>query len=97
MGEIKKEDVVRLAKLSRLSLDDNEVTRYQKEIESILHYFDKLQDVDTEGLKPTFQVTALSNVTRPDEISDYKTNRAELMKNAPDTEQDMFKVGRMVG
>jgi aspartyl-tRNA(Asn)/glutamyl-tRNA(Gln) amidotransferase subunit C len=97
MGEIKKEDVVRLAKLSRLSLDDNEVTRYQKEIESILHYFDKLQDVDTEGLKPTFQVTGLSNVTRQDEISDYKTNRAELMKNAPDTEQDMFKVGRMVG
>lgn len=97
MGSITKEDVVRIAKLSRLHLSDDEVERYQVELEAILHYVEKLQTADTEGLKPTYQVTGLQNVMRSDEVIDYGTTKASLLKNAPDSEDGHFKVKRMVG
>lgn len=97
MSSITKDDVLKLAKLSRLQLSDEEVARYQKELESILHYVDKLQAVDTDDLEPTYQVTGLKNVVRPDEIIDYGTDKESLLKNAPDRDGDYFKVERMVG
>jgi aspartyl-tRNA(Asn)/glutamyl-tRNA(Gln) amidotransferase subunit C len=97
MGSISKEDVIKLAKLSRLKLTEDEIAKYQVELEAILHYVDKLQDADTEGLEPTYQVTGLSNVLRNDEIMEYGVTTDDLMKNAPDHEQHMFKVKRMVG
>lgn len=97
MGSITKEDIVKLAKLSRLRLSDEEIVRYQAELEAILHYVDKLQKADTEGIEPTYQVTGLVNVLRRDEIIDYHVTPEELLKNAPDHEKHMFKVKRMVG
>ena len=97
MTKITKGDVLKLAQLARLSLTDDEVEKYTKEIATIFHYVDKLQTVDTEGLEPTYQVTGLMSVTRPDEEIDYGTTKATLLKNAPKTEDGQFKVKRMVG
>lgn len=97
MSTISKNDVIVLARLSRLALSEEEINRYQKEIESILHYVEKLQSVDTEGIEPTYQVTGLTNVMRADEEIDYGTSRDSLLKNAPNSEKHMFKVKRMVG
>lgn len=97
MTKISKEDVLKLAKLARLSLSDDEVDKYAKEITSIFGYVDMLQSVDTEGLEPTYQVTGLANVMREDEIIDYGTKPESLLKNAPDSEKNLFKVRRMVG
>jgi aspartyl-tRNA(Asn)/glutamyl-tRNA(Gln) amidotransferase subunit C len=97
MGSITKEDVQKIARLSRLHLDEDEVIKYQKELEEILHYVEKLQSADTSGLKPTYQVTGLTNVMRADEEVDYGTTKKELLKNAPDSEDGHFKVKRMVG
>jgi aspartyl-tRNA(Asn)/glutamyl-tRNA(Gln) amidotransferase subunit C len=97
MGNITREDVLKIAQLSRLHLSDEEVTKYQTELEAILGYAKKLQTADTAGLKPTYQVTELQNVTRLDEVIDYGTTKKSLLKNAPDTEDGYFKVRRMVG
>lgn len=97
MGHISKEDVLKIAKLSRLHLSEEEVARYQTELEAILEYVEKLQSADTTGLKPTYQVTGLTNVVRADEVIDYGTNQESLLKNAPDKESGHFKVRRMVG
>ena len=97
MTKIARDEILKLAKLARLRLSDEEVSKFQDEISSILGYAGMLSDVDTEGLKPTYQVTGLENVTRPDEIVDYGTTPEELLKNAPSKEKDYIKVRRMIG
>ena len=52
-----KEEVIKLAKLSRLKLSDREVERFQNELSSILNYVKQLDSVNVNGLKPTYQVT----------------------------------------
>ncbi len=97
MTTISVQDVSKLARLVRLDLSNDELVKYATEITTILSFVDKLQSVDTEGLEPTYQVSGLENVTRPDEVIDYTTTKESLLKNAPDTEKDLFKVRRMVG
>jgi aspartyl-tRNA(Asn)/glutamyl-tRNA(Gln) amidotransferase subunit C len=97
MAEITREQVLKLAGLSRIALSEDEVVEYQRELTAILGYVDKLASVDTTGIEPTYQVNYLQNITRPDEIVDYRTTKESLMKNAPHTEDGMFKVRRMVG
>lgn len=97
MAKLAREDILKLAKLARLRLSTDEVDKFQDEISAILGYVEKLGDVDTDGLKPTYQVTGLVNVTRPDEVKDYGTTQLELLKNVPATEKDYIKVKRMIG
>jgi len=97
MTQITKGDVAKLAQLARLNLSEDEVEQYAKEIATIFHYIDKLQSVDTEGLEPTYQVTGLHSVTRPDEVAGDGALQPDLLNNAPDTENNLFKVKRMVG
>jgi aspartyl-tRNA(Asn)/glutamyl-tRNA(Gln) amidotransferase subunit C len=97
MANLTKEDVLKLARLSRLKLSDQEVTDFQKEISEILGYGEMLDKVDTAGLKPTYQVTGLSNVTRNDEVVDYGVTPEELRKNLPNHDGTYIKVKRMLG
>lgn len=97
MAKLTREEVLKLAHLSRLELSDDEVARFQQEISAILDYVEQLQKADVEGLEPTYQVTGLKNVMREDEVGDYGPHAKELMKNAPDTEDGHFKVKRMIG
>lgn len=97
MAELTKEDILKLAKLSRLKLSDAEVTEFQKEISDILGYVQMLDKADTAGLKPTYQVTGLKNVSREDELIDYSVSREELLKNLPARDKSYIKVKRMLG
>jgi aspartyl-tRNA(Asn)/glutamyl-tRNA(Gln) amidotransferase subunit C len=96
MAKLTDEDVLKLARLARLSLTPEEVSRYKKEISSILDYVEQLQKVDTSGLQPTYQVSGLTNVVRPDEEFDYGAGRDELLMNAPAIQDGHFKVKRMI-
>jgi len=96
MSKISAAVVRKLAALSRLQLTDEEVERYQKDLSEILSYVEVLQSVDVAGLEPTSQVTGLMNVTRPDEVLDYKTTPQQLLKNAPAVEAHQFKVKRII-
>jgi aspartyl-tRNA(Asn)/glutamyl-tRNA(Gln) amidotransferase subunit C len=97
MADLTRDDILKLARLSRLHLTDEEAVQFQKELNAILHYVEQLQEVDTSGLQPTYQVTGLKNVMRPDEVKDYGADQKELLKNAPELEDNHFKVKRMVG
>ena len=87
---------MKLARLSRLKLTDAEVTEFQKEISAILGYVKQLDNVDTTGLKPTYQVTGLKNVARKDELIDYGVSQEELLKNVPARDKAYIKVKRML-
>jgi aspartyl-tRNA(Asn)/glutamyl-tRNA(Gln) amidotransferase subunit C len=96
MGKLSRDDVVKLAQLSRLGLTDAEIDEFAAEISEILTYVEQLQSVDVEGLKPTNQVTGLTNVMRDDEVIDYGYKPADLLSNVPATENDQLKVKRMI-
>lgn len=97
MADLSREDIIKLAALARLDLADDEIAEYSQELTAILHYVEQLQGVDVDGLKPTNQVTGLTNVTRDDVQKDYGYQPAELLKNVPAVENDQIKVKRMIG
>lgn len=94
--KLTKEEVLKLAKLSRLKLTDDEVERYQSELSAILEYVNQLEKADVDGLEPTYQVTGLTNVLREDEPA-TQTQQPELLKNVPKKDGTHIKVKRMVG
>lgn len=97
MTELTREDVLKLARLARLSLTDEEVEVFRKEISDVLQYVTLLSDVDVNGLEPTSQVTGLKNVMREDKVIDYGVSSADLLRLAPKTQDGHIKVKRMIG
>lgn len=96
MTDLTRDDVLKLARLARLELSDEEVEAYRKQLSSILKYVALLNDADTEGLEPTTQTTGLKNVTRKDEVIDYGVSAEELLRLAPRTQDGHIKVNRMI-
>jgi aspartyl-tRNA(Asn)/glutamyl-tRNA(Gln) amidotransferase subunit C len=97
MANLSKDDVLKLARLSRLELSEEEIKEFQQELSQILDYVEQLQSADTEGLLPTYQVTGLVNVDRNDVIKDYGYEPGELLKNVPKVKNNQIQVKRMVG
>lgn len=95
MAKITRDDVLKLARLSKLSLTDEQLEQFRKEIEEIVGYVEQLQSVDVDGLEPTNQVTGLTNVMREDVVREYASSE-QLLKNAPDREGDLIKVKRVL-
>ena len=96
MAHLSRDDVLKLARLSKLELTEEQLEKYTKEIDAIVAYVELLQAVDVSDLEPTNQVTGLVNVTRTDEVKEY-ASQIELLKNLPDSENDQIKVKRMIG
>lgn len=96
MSKLSRDDILKLAALSKLRLTDAEVESLRSELSEILNYVEQLNDVDTTGLKPTYQVTGLINVSRPDEMKDYGYKPEDLLKNAPAVQDNQFKVKRVL-
>jgi aspartyl-tRNA(Asn)/glutamyl-tRNA(Gln) amidotransferase subunit C len=96
MAKLTRDDVLKLAALSKLRLSEEEIERLRTELSEILNYGEMLEDVDTEGLEPTYQVTGLKNVMRPDKVHDYGYEVEDLLKNAPAVQDGQFKVKRVL-
>ena len=97
MADVSRDDILKIARLARLDVTDDEVSVYASELGKILEYVTMLNDVDVAGLEPTNQVTGLTNVTRADEIVDYGYQPRDLLANVPNVDDDHIKVNRMVG
>jgi aspartyl-tRNA(Asn)/glutamyl-tRNA(Gln) amidotransferase subunit C len=96
MAKLSRDDVLKLAALSKLRLSDDEVEQLRLELSEILNYVEILDKVDVAGLDPTYQVTGLKNVTRLDEVQDYGYKIEDLLKNAPAIQDNQFKVKRVL-
>lgn len=97
MTKLTREDVLKLAQLARISLSDAEIDEFSEELSAILQYVEQLSSVEVSGLKPTNQVTGLTNVMREDIVKDYGYAPLELLKNVPQTQDNQLKVKRMIG
>lgn len=96
MAKLTREDVLKLAELSRLELTDEEIEKFSGEISKILEYVEQLQKVDVSGLEPTTQVAGLTDVMRPDEVDSYGYEPKDLLKNVPEVEDGQIKVRRVL-
>lgn len=96
MTELTRDDVLKLARLARLDITEEEIESYRKELSAILDYVAQLDNVDVTGLEPTSQVTGLKNVMREDQVQDYGVSAQDLLRLAPKTQDGHIKVNRMI-
>ena len=92
---VSKEEVLHIAKLANLNLKDEEVDEYAKNLQDILNFVDILNNVDTENVEESIGTVNTSNVFRKDEIKEC-TNRDLLLENAPEQEDGMFKIPKVI-
>ena len=85
------EQVRHIALLARVGITDEEVARLQVQLSQILDYFARLQTVDTENVPPTAHTLAMENVMRDDEPKP-SFDKEEVLANAPQREDDLFRV-----
>lgn len=96
MTQISIDDVHHLAQLSSLQLNDTEAESLRVDLENILGYIEQLSELNTDGVKPTYQVTNLQNVWRNDVVDDYGLGREQLLALAPDAEKNQIKVPKVL-
>jgi len=88
-------EVEYVAKLARLKLSDQEKVLFTQQLDNILQYMDKLNELDTKDIPPTSHVLPLENVMREDEVRPSYPPE-ELLANAPDREDTFFAVPKVI-
>jgi aspartyl-tRNA(Asn)/glutamyl-tRNA(Gln) amidotransferase subunit C len=89
------EEVEHVALLGRIRLTEEERQRFTTQLNSILEYFEQLQQLDTTGVPPMSHAVAMANVFREDEAS-ASLAPEEALRNAPDQDRDCFRVPRVI-
>lgn len=89
--ELTREQVQHIATLARLGLSEDDLARFPGQLGVILDYFERLSQVDTEGVPPTAHTLPLHNVMREDEPAP-PLDAGEILANAPLKEDGRFRV-----
>jgi aspartyl-tRNA(Asn)/glutamyl-tRNA(Gln) amidotransferase subunit C len=91
-----REEVEYVAALARLGLTGDEITRLQGQLSSILDHIAAIDRLDTDAIPPTAQVIAMTNVMRPDVVTDSLPREA-VLENAPRQADGFFEVHAVLG
>ena len=83
MSKLTKDDVKHIAKLCRLTIREEDLERFAKELSEILSYIEMLSEVDTSDIEPMENVTGLKNCTREDKVYDNPIDGEEILKTSP--------------
>ena len=95
MTKITSQDVLKVAKLSRLEISDSEVELFTSQLEKILGYVAQLEKVDTSSIEPTTRAVEVLNVMRDDTVLATKV-RDDLLDQAPQREGDFYRVPKIL-
>ena len=90
------EEVDKLGRLARIDLSEDELVRLAPQLDVILESVARVSEVDLDDVPPTSHALPLSNVFRPDEVTQGLT-REQALAGAPAVEQDRFRVPRILG
>ena len=96
---ISRDDVVRVAELAYLDLSESELEMYRNQIDEILEYIGKLNELETANVEPMAQVLTddqTADATLRDDIEVPCHTAAELLKQAPDPEPPYFRVPKVI-
>jgi aspartyl-tRNA(Asn)/glutamyl-tRNA(Gln) amidotransferase subunit C len=91
-----KIDVKHIAKLANLTLNDEEIPKFEKQLSDILTYIETLNKLNTEKVNPTYQVTGLTNVLRTDEKITESLSQEEALKPAHKKSDGYFVVDQIL-
>ncbi len=89
-------DVEHIAKLARLEFSDAEKEKLTHQLNDILRYIEKLNQLDTTKVEPLSHVIELTNVVREDTVTPSMA-REEVLQNAPSKTEKFFKVPKVIG
>lgn len=92
---ITKDEVMHVANLARLKIDNKKIDRFADRIGTILEYVDTLNSVDTKGVTPTFNAISLTNAFREDKETEHLDKNAAFA-NAPDKDDNNFLVPKVI-
>jgi aspartyl-tRNA(Asn)/glutamyl-tRNA(Gln) amidotransferase subunit C len=87
--------VKRVARLSRIAVTDEEAERMMGELNGILGFVEQLSEVDVSGVEPMTSVTPITMRQREDAVTDGD-KAADIVANAPNTDQNFFLVPKVV-
>jgi len=92
---IDKDTVKHIAKLARISLDDEKIDSLSKDLSSIIKFIEKLNELKTDKTKPLTSIINASLKPRKDEIKDGKI-RDQILKNSPEKNEEFFVVPKVI-
>ena len=87
--------ILKLEKLSRLELSEDQRLKMQADLSKMLGMVQKLDELDLKDIKPLLHMTERSNVTRADEVKNH-IDTSTAMENAPDSTEEYFKVPKVI-
>ena len=92
---IDKNQVKKVAKLSRISLDDNKFDSLSKDLDSILTFVERLNELDTKEIKTLKSIADKTLEARNDIVDDGKI-KDDILKNSPEKNEDFFIVPKVI-
>lgn len=87
--------VENLAKLARLRFDEQEKSEIRSDLQQMIAFIEKLNEVNTEGVQPLLHMSTNTNILREDIVSG-SISREEGLKNAPDADGTFFRVPKVI-
>ncbi len=84
-----------ISKLARLSVSEEEKETFSTQLNRILSYMEKLNELDTKDVEPTSHVVSLSNVMR-DDVQRDSISREDALVNAPDRMDKFYRVPKII-
>ncbi len=94
--KIDREQVKKVAHLARLEITPQEEVELEGSLNTILDYFEQLEELDTTDVLPTTRAIDISNITRIDQLKPW-VDRDDLLGEAPDQDGDFYKVPQIMG
>lgn len=99
--KITREDVLRVAELAHLELGENEIEKYREQLDSIIEYIGKLNELDTANVEPMAQVFAAQsgeevNSTLREDVVVRCDVAPDVLKQAPDAAATYFRVPKVI-
>ncbi|MFA7420609.1 MAG: Asp-tRNA(Asn)/Glu-tRNA(Gln) amidotransferase subunit GatC [Melioribacteraceae bacterium] len=92
---VTRKDVEYIASLSKLKFEENELENFTHQLNDILAYVDKLNELDTENVEPLSHPVENNNVFREDELKPSITTE-EALKNAANKTEEFFRVPKVI-
>jgi|TARA_B100001059_G_scaffold16634_1_gene13738 aspartyl-tRNA(Asn)/glutamyl-tRNA(Gln) amidotransferase subunit C len=93
--EFDKNSTLKLAKLARLSLNDEQLDSLEKDLTSIVSFIDQLKEINTDKIDPTSNSLNQDLILR-DDIAENKLSNEDLLRNVPDSELGFFVVPKVI-
>lgn len=95
MMGVSRKDVQYVAELARLEFKSEEIDRFTQDLNNVLDYVNKLDELDTENVEPLANPVHIENALRDDELEE-SLDKEEVLMNAPDKLHGYFKVPRII-